>query len=273
MENGLSNKEFRKWGWGWIVLAGLLNIGLTKSYPSNSTSSSIIYLSGIIFSILAYFYFRNKIFKNYNKYILRSFYSGLISYILSIAFIAVVASFVNIMTTDILISISQKIKYETDEISSTISNFQKEDALLWDFFVDEPSTDNEIKNNIKIIEKSVPLYNTKDSIALLTFNKIHKIIAEAEIQNPEKMSVFPITSQMMSLLISRYKDFSESVQVKFETLKNYYNSVLEDNSETDNRWDLYVLALNQLEESEKNYKIILNDFINAQKDFNTKNNL
>ncbi|MGD8307649.1 MAG: hypothetical protein PVF17_13410, partial [Ignavibacteria bacterium] len=89
MENNLSDKKFRKWGWGWYILAGIVSMSINKSFPGTETKHSIAYLLGVSFSILIYFYFRNRVFRNYHKYILRSTYSGLISYVLTVFFVAV----------------------------------------------------------------------------------------------------------------------------------------------------------------------------------------
>ena len=59
---------------------------------------------------------------------------------------------------------------------TSLNSFKKDDALLTDLFIDEPSTRNEIINNIKVLDKSIPLYHFKDSIALSTFNSIYLII-------------------------------------------------------------------------------------------------
>ena len=74
MENQLNDKKFRKWGW--YILAAFVSMSISKSFPGTELKHSIIYLLGISFTILVYFFFRNKIFKNYNKYILPKYYTN-----------------------------------------------------------------------------------------------------------------------------------------------------------------------------------------------------
>jgi hypothetical protein len=267
MENNLSDKKFRKWGWGWYILAGIVSLSINKPFPGTELKHSITYLLGVSFSILMYFYFRNKVFRNYNKFTLRSTFSGLISYVLTVFFVAAVASFGNVLSSDILSTVSKNISSHTQKVSSKINEFKKEETLLWEFFVDEPSTDNEISNNIKIIEKSIPLHKTVDSIALATFTSIHNTISEAEKNYPERMKLFPINSEMLLTIIDKLKKLSSTTINKFTALKSYYNSELNGKTNSDELWESYLIAEENYSIAENEYSIIMNEFIRAQNQF------
>jgi len=272
MSNSQKENNFRKWGWGWFILAGIISSTILRAYPGSEVKHSITYLLGVSFAIIIYFYFRNRVFRNYHKYTLRSFYSGLISYVLTIFFVGVVYSFSSALSTDILTTVAKKVEYETKGISTTISEFQEKDTQLWSRFVEEPVTEDDIENNLDIIDKSIPLYKNKDSVALSTFSKIHQIIEEAESKDPKRMNIYPITSKMTASLYSNYKNYAVSMQSKFRTQKDYYLAVLDDNLDEEQYWEVYAKTYERLINAERSFKNILDEFTKAKENFVQKYN-
>ena len=174
----------------------------------------------------------------------RSFLSGFISYIITALLITGLAG---LIAPNIISEVSKNISRESDKIITSINSFKKDDALLWDLFIDEPSTRNEVINNIKILDKSVPLYHYKDSIALSAFNSIYTIISDAENKNPIEMKNYPLKSDLILSLQQSYTNLATNTYNKFSTLKNYYNALLSDKGDIDVLWNQCEDAQNKLE--------------------------
>jgi hypothetical protein len=166
---------------------------------------------------------------------------------------------------DVISDVSKSISIESEKIISSMNSFKKDDALLWDLFIDEPSTRNEVINNIKILDKSVPLYHYKDSITLSAFNSIYTIISNAENKSPIEMKNYPLKSDLILSLQESYINLSTNTYNKFTTLKNYYNALLSDEGDIDALWNQCEDAQNKLENSQSTYVSLMNEFLEFQK--------
>ena len=266
-EKKIELRKERKWGWGWYILAAFVGYSIDKTYAEYGDSKGILYLLGIGLSILIYFYFRNKLLKEVSFLRLRSFISGVISLILTSIVIGLTA---NLVAPDIYGSVSRSITKEIKNISSSLNSFKKEDETLWSFFVDEPSTASEYKNNIRILEKSIPLYKSKDSVALFAYNKLFTILNDAEEKYPNKMKQYPMTSAMVSSVINSYTEFSIAMQNKFIALQDYYNAHLENNPSVNSFWNKVLITQEELESKQAKYLQASNKFSESQTTLNSK---
>lgn len=268
-EKAIALKKERKWGFGWYILGGLVYLGIKQTYKNLGDTAYTLASIGIILSIPIYFYFRNKILNELSQQITRSFLAGLISVILTASTIPVIAYF---MQPNIMREVTVKVKAETEKSKVGIDSFLKEDNNLWEFFTDEPTTENEFRNNIKILDKAIPLYKTKDSIVMVMLDNVNSAIIDANNRYPETMSKYPTTSEQLIKLMNKLKIFAQDTQKKYITLKNYYNAHLEDRNNVDEYYEIFSKAQADLDASSKEYETtakeiqeILENFINLNK--------
>ncbi len=234
-------------GLGWFIFFGFIGTYINKTYTEFGDSIGILYLFGVGISIPLYFYLRNKLLKEVSFLRLRSFISGVISWILTAFIIALIS---NIVSPDIYGSISRSITKEFKSISTSVNAFKKEDEMLWTLFVENPSTNSEIKNNLRILEKSISLYKSKDSVVLSAYNNFLSILSDAEKEYPNKTKDYPIKSKMATSLIDTYVALSNSVQNKFIAMHNYCNALLENNTNSNLLWSTVLNAQEVLESNQ-----------------------
>jgi hypothetical protein len=255
-------KKKKNWGIGWFFLIGLVSYSINNVYKNWGENIAILNILGVTFSLLIYFYFRNKVLNEISASTTRSFLSACISLFLTGLIIAGIAEFIK---HDIISEVSGEITNESKIISLSLKSFTKDEALLSDLFIDEPSTRNEIMNNIKILDESIPLYNLKDSLAQTNFSSIYSILYNAEKMHPDEMKNYPMKSDFILSLRDSYNIFASNTYTKFITLKSYYNALLSGDENTEVLWDKVMKAQNNLENSQVNYMSLINKFQEVQK--------
>ena len=256
-EKIIAVKKERKWGFGWYILMGIVYIGIKGTYKNLGDSVYSLCTIGEILSIPIYFYFRNKILKELSQQITRSFIAGLISFFITAIIVAVIASY---MQPNIMREVNNKIKDETRKSKIVMDSLVLEDSKLWEFFTDEPSTENEIRNNIKILDRAIPIYKSKDSTLMAMIDNVNSVIIDANNRYPEIMSKYPITTEFLIKVRNKLIIFAQDTQQKYITLKNYYYAYLENNNNVDEYYKIFSKAQADLETSNSEY-------LNASKEF------
>ena len=255
-------KQEKKWGWGWYILAGFIFTSINKYYKNLNELTFVLEIIGIAIALSLYFYFRNKILKEISNIRLRSFLAGIISYILSAITVALVANFI---TPNINSTITNSISIHTDELKSIIQSYRKEDDTIWKDFIDEPKTNSELEQNIDVIDKSLLFYKNNDTLVIKTLSAIKNNIVNAENNYSTQMANYPINSSVLLSLINQYKIFSEKTNSKLVWQKNYYASIINNSGNSNEIWDNYVNAENEMENARQKYFVEINEFINKQK--------
>jgi hypothetical protein len=196
-----------------------------------------------------------------SKLITRSFLSGLISFIIT-AFL--VAGFVNLITPNVINEVSKAILVESNKNLVLLKTVKKDESLLEDLFINNPSTRNEIINNIKILEKSNSLYNSKDSIMLSVYNSIYSIIYDAEKKYPNEMINYPYKLDFIVSIRESYNIFASNTYTKLNALIKYYNALLTDKKDKEILWNNVVQADSDLNVSQAKFLSLSNKFKEIQ---------
>jgi len=251
----------RKWGWGWIVVGGLLSYQINNFYKESlGDNRNILVIIGIPLSILIYVYLRNKVFINTKVDRQRSFVSGLISVFVGWSVIVLMAG---LLKPSVFIDTSNYISFEMEKLTSVVSKFQKEDALLWEFFIYDPETENDVKNNIKIIDKSIPLYRSKDSVAAVLLNNIYISVLKLEKQHPNELKTNPQLSESISSIIDNLKIMASASQRNLSLLKDYYIAWLNNSDDIEELYNDYNKSELELEDIQQKYMNSISEFVNS----------
>lgn len=148
-QGGTKNNE--RWGWGWIILIGLISYTINKTYSGFDLNTILLYLIGISSSLLFYFYFRNIRFGKINYPKFKSFLSGSITFVVCILIISESQVFLNIINPNIKNDVARIIVEEMKKSKSSIDEMNDYESTIFEMYNADPETDKEIKQNIEIL--------------------------------------------------------------------------------------------------------------------------
>jgi hypothetical protein len=124
-------KNVWKWGWGWYILFGIVFTFMKRRYGEYGDYQLLLQLFAIVISLSVYYVCRRKIFKSVQVLWQRSFYSGLIAF--------VVAIFVTAFTALLLPTqgdrLAGKFQEEAQILISHTQGFMQKDQRLWSQFI------------------------------------------------------------------------------------------------------------------------------------------
>jgi hypothetical protein len=180
-----------KWGLGWIVLVLIyFNPTATKTLTRviDYDYVMLLQLSGLIVSLSIYFVFRQRVLQVIQHQWIRSFVSGVIAITIAMLVNTVLTLFLPTHPTSVSNTISPQknnswdtqvsevLKTEVGQLKAYLTIFAKTDKALRERFYVEPKTRDEIKTNISLLDKLIPLYHEKDSVMVGIYERMSNSI-------------------------------------------------------------------------------------------------
>ena len=157
-------KQKSRWGWGWFLLLSLIAPGFQKtSYYATPITVSIM-LVGAIVVLIFYFWLRNKLIER-NKYSEKvwhqSFKAGFISYLLAL-FLIGAAAFIGVLQEKS--NIRTEIETLSKEYKAKFIQLRQEEIKIDESFISTPTSNTDIKHNIKKLNEYLVLLNKKNNL-------------------------------------------------------------------------------------------------------------
>ena len=258
----VSKPKKRKWSWGLLTTVAIVGTSIEKYYKDYGDNQSILFLSGVFVSIILYIYLNNKGLEKIKGELKRPIIAGIIAFMLTMFVVNALAYF---FFPSIESMLYKKINTENKIASSKMNELLKEYSIIWISYVDEPTTNDDLMNNINIIDKAIPLSTKKDSIFQTTYSNIYEVLIDAQKKNPKIKEKFPGYAELLLDAIKEDKINQEKTIQSFITQKKYYNSILMKQNNSDELYDLYVKTQDELNSSTNRLALLANKLKSFEK--------
>lgn len=166
----------------------------------------------------------------------------------------------NLFSSDYISILNKNILREGKDLSTFYDNFNREDSTNWQKFIPVVESEYDARINLRIVERSIPLYKTKDSVTLGVYNNIYKYLIEAEEQYPQEIINYPLNSKIITSVIKDYENYSDATFEKLNAMIEYHKNVFESTANAEQLFNKYNLTENKLDLLRKNYQVTLNKF-------------
>ena len=193
----------------------------------------------------------------------RSLVSGFILLLFTALVVSIVActqkADIKVTTTEFII----------DDINKALNEAQEQNEkydLLWKFYINEPTTGNEVLTDIRVLEQTRPIDSLAYSVVLKSFKRIHKHLLSAENKYPDAFYDYPIKSSLILSLIDKLENRSIGTLIVSQRLVAYYKAWLNNSEKIDSIWEVYIKSLDEFETAEKIYREELNKFMRLLKE-------
>ncbi|MBI4547893.1 MAG: zinc-ribbon domain-containing protein [Ignavibacteriae bacterium] len=244
------------WGWGWYILFGLTFKGVEKAYDKYGLYQGVLQLFAVALALFVYFLFRKKYFKRVKVLWRRSLYSGAIAFLLAVFITPIVAYF--IPTQDQ--RIAGVIQTEAGALQSHLKDFTDQNEKLWAQFISEPSTVQDYRTNLKVVEGAIPLYRHKDSVLVGVMRRIHTGMREIyDETTPERWSL-SFTPSDFQRIADRTEGIATFDQLMLTNLLSYYRSLIARDGMDDHYWERYEEAQESLNNAVQEYASLYKKF-------------
>jgi len=259
----ISPKKQPKWGWGWYILAFIVFAGVNKTYEYLGDNKGLLFLFGISICLIVYFYCRNRALTKISNINLRSLTAGIISLIITVVSISLLSFFIvkipigaDTYLSELSKTISNETKIVKAQLDERLSDFKKLQSEL----IIDPRTEEEIKNNIRILSQEMYINKVVDSISSNFYNKIYSFLYNAEKRDPNKIKESGLTSELVNSLINKLNITTSRYQGLNTALINYYNAYLLNSPNQDLLWERYENKQKEFENVQAEYYEILGRF-------------